>query len=342
VGLQPHLKQVSFIDRKFGWGYKEEEGIKQLNGIDLHCDTILRLMEAGSSASLYHNSFSVDIQKLQQGKAQAQFFAMFVNLQRDGDPFLRALAMIDRFYEELKANDRHIAIARNYSDFLQNKKAGKLSAFLTIEEGGTLKGDLANLRNFWRLGVRLITLTWNYPNEIGYPNALSEGRDKGLTPFGREVIEEMNRLGMLIDVSHLSDRGFYDVAALSKSPFVASHSNARSVAAHPRNLTDDMIKLVADKGGVIGINFEKDFLGNAPISKIEDIICHIRHIYTIGGCEVLAIGSDFDGISPELELAHAGQLGKLVAALEEGGFRPDEIENICWRNALRVIQAVLR
>jgi len=313
-----------------------------VNCIDLHCDTILRLMEEGETGNLYHNSFNVDIQKLQQGKAQAQFFAMFVDLQKDGDPLLRAQAMIDRFYQELETNDRHMAIARNYNDFLQNKKAGKLSAFLTIEEGGVLKGDLANLRNFYRLGVRLITLTWNYPNEIGYPNALTECRNKGLTPFGKEVIEEMNRLGMLIDVSHLSNQGFYDVADLSKSPFVASHSNAWSVTAHCRNLTDDMLKLVAAKGGVVGINFEKSFLGNAPISRIEDMVCHIKYIYNVGGCDVLAIGSDFDGISPELELAHAGQMEKLVTALEASGFHQDEIEKICWKNALRVIKDTLR
>jgi len=312
-----------------------------VNCIDLHCDTILRLMEEGVTGNLYHNSLSVDIQKLQQGNAQAQFFAMFIDLKKDGDPLLRALAMIDRFYQELEANAEYVAVARNYSDFLQNKKDNKVSAFLTIEEGGALKGDLANLRNFWRLGVRLITLTWNYPNEIGYPNALPECRDNGLTPFGREVVAEMNRLGMLIDVSHLSNQGFYDVAALTNSPFVASHSNAWSVTAHSRNLTDDMIKLVAAKGGVVGINFEKSFLGNAPISRIEDMVCHIKYIYNVGGCDVLAIGSDFDGISPELELAHAGQMGKLVTALEASGFHQEEIDKICWKNALRVIKDTL-
>lgn len=312
-----------------------------MNSIDLHCDTIMRLMEGKETEGLYRNSLSVDIEKLWQGKAQAQFFAMFINLAADGDPLLRAQRMIDRFYQEIEANNKYIALARNYNEFQQNRTDGKLSAFLTIEEGGALKGDLANLRNFYRLGVRLITLTWNYPNEIGYPNSLAECRDKGLTAFGREVVAEMNRLGMLIDVSHLSNQGFYDVAAITHKPFVASHSNAWTVTAHPRNLTDEMIKVVAANGGIIGINFEKDFLGSAPISRVEDMVTHIQHIYKVGGSEVIALGSDFDGISPELELAHVGQIGKLVDALVATGFDAEEIEKICWKNALRVIKDTL-
>lgn len=313
-----------------------------MKSIDLHCDTIMCLMESGRAEGLYRNSLCVDIEKLRQVNAQAQFFAMFVNMQKDGDPHLRALKMIDRFFQELKANETEIALAKNYNEFLKNQEKGKLSAFLTIEEGGALKGDLANLRNFYRLGVRLITLTWNYPNEIGYPNIIAEYRDNGLTDFGREVVAEMNYLGMLIDVSHLSNQGFFDVAELTEMPFVASHSNAWSITPHPRNLTDDMIKILAAKGGVIGINFEKSFLGDDDISKIDNIVTHIQHIYKVGGSEVLALGSDFDGISPELEVAHIGQLNKLADALALHGFRANDIEKICWKNALRVIKDTLK
>ena len=309
--------------------------------IDLHCDTIMRLMEEPKTEGLYRNSLSVDIEKLQAGQAQAQFFAMFIDLQTDGDPLVRALRMIDRFYQELRENNQYISLARNHAELQQNQENGKISAFLTIEEGGALKGDLVNLRNFYRLGVRLITLTWNYPNEIGYPNALSDCCERGLTPFGREVIAEMNQLGMLIDVSHLSNQGFFEVASLTKKPFVASHSNAWAVTAHPRNLTDEMIKVLATKGGVMGINFEKFFLGSAPISRVEDMVLHIQHIYKVGGSEVIAIGSDFDGISSELELAHAGEMSKLVDALRKTGFSQAQIDKICWKNALRVIKDTL-
>ncbi|HWR45001.1 dipeptidase [Sporomusa sp.] len=312
-----------------------------MNIIDLHCDTIWRLLEEGKTASLYRNPFSVDIEKLQSSQAQAQFFALFVNREKTSDPLERALTMATRFFHELEENSQYIALARNYEELRQSRTEGKIAAFLTIEEGGVLKGDLLNLESLYRLGVRLITLTWNYPNEIGYPNCRPEYRGLGLTPFGEQIVAEMNRLGMLIDVSHLSDQGFYDVATLSAKPFTASHSNARSVTGHPRNLTDDMIKLLAEKGGVMGLNFEKSFLGNAPVSQVSDMVLHVKHIRKVGGIEVIAIGSDFDGIDLGLELAHAGEMSKLVNALERSGLTQGEIEKICWGNALRVIKDTL-
>lgn len=311
-----------------------------MNTIDLHCDTILRLMEEGGH-NLYSNPFSVDIEKLLASQAQAQFFALFVNKEKTSDPLVRAIAMADRFYHELEQNSQYIALARNYAEFLQNRADGKISAFLTLEEGGVLKGELANLENFYRLGVRLITLTWNYPNEIGYPNSRPGWREQGLTPFGRELVAEMNRLGIIIDVSHLSDQGFYEVAELSANPFVASHSNTRTLTAHPRNLADDMIKLLTEKGGVMGLNFEKAFLSEAPVSRVDDMVLHVQHMRKVGGIEVIAIGSDFDGITPELELAHVGEINKLIYALEKAGFSQDEIEKICWGNALRIIKDTL-
>lgn len=312
-----------------------------MNIIDLHCDTILRLMEEGGNSTLHSNPFSVDIEKLLASQAQAQFFALFVNKEKTGDPLVRAIAMADRFYHELEQNSHYIALARNYAEFLQNRSEGRISAFLTLEEGGVLKGELVNLETFYRLGVRLVTLTWNYPNEIGFPNSRPDWRSQGLTPFGREIVAEMNRLGIIVDVSHLSDQGFYEVAALSAKPFVASHSNTRSLAKHPRNLADDMIKLLADKGGVMGLNFEKTFLSEAPVSRVDDMVLHVQHMRKVGGIEVIAIGSDFDGITSELELAHAGEMGKLIHALEKSGFSQDEIEKICWGNALRIIKETL-
>jgi membrane dipeptidase len=152
----------------------------------------------------------------------------------------------------------------------------------------------------------------------------------------------MNRLGMLIDVSHLSDRGFYDVAELSKQPFVASHSNARSLTPHSRSLTDDMIKVLADHGGVIGLNFCGAFLGDSEISRVEDMVSHILHIRQVGGTEVIALGTDFDGISPELEIEDMGQIGKLIRALERAGFTDAELDKFLWQNSLRVIQDSLK
>lgn len=308
--------------------------------IDLHCDTILRLIDQ-PQLKLKKNNLSVDIHKLKAGHGVAQFFALYIDLAKDQNPLQRCLSMLDVFYQEMQANSTDIAVARNYQEMSMLQQAGKIAAFLTIEEGGALQGRLENLRNFYRLGVRLMTLTWNYPNEIGYPNCAEQYRTQGLTAFGQQVVHEMNSLGMIIDVSHLSDQGFYDVAHLSSKPFVASHSNARAVRDHGRNMTDDMIVLLAEKGGVMGINFSGDFLGGSAISKVDDMVAHIEHIYQVGGIDVVALGTDFDGIEYTLEIENMAEMHKLFEALSKKGFTREKIEKIAYKNALRVIQDCL-
>lgn len=309
--------------------------------VDLHCDTIMGLMDAGPEAALKSNNLNVDIAKLKAGGSLAQFFALFVDMRACENPLEYGLKMLDRFYSELDKNSSDLALALNYQDVQRNRADNKISAFLTIEEGGVLKGEVSNLRNFYRLGVRLITLTWNYPNELGFPNIKEEYRSCGLTSIGCDIIGEMNRLGIIIDVSHLSDQGFYDVARLSTKPFVASHSNARAVTNHSRNLTDDMIRVLAEKGGVVGINFARDFLGSKDISRVEDMVKHIKHIIAIGGIETAAVGSDFDGIDPELEIVDFSEMTKLANALEQNHFNSSQIDKICYSNALRVVKDCL-
>jgi len=308
--------------------------------IDLHCDTMLHLFDQ-PQLKLQKNNLSVDIHKLKAGNGAAQFFALYIDLAEYQNPLQRCLSMLDVFYQEIEANSTEIAVARNYQEMCKLQQAGKIAAFLTIEEGGVLQGRLENLRNFYRLGVRLMTLTWNYPNELGYPNCKEEYRVQGLTEFGQQAVHEMNKLGMIIDVSHLSDQGFYDVASLSNKPFVASHSNARAVRSHGRNMTDDMIVLLAQKGGVMGINFSGDFLGNSSSSKVDDMMAHIKHIYQVGGIDVLAFGTDFDGIEYTLEIANLAEMHKLFEALRKSGFTENQIEKIAYQNAMRVIQDCL-
>lgn len=227
--------------------------------VDMHSDTILKLMKDKEKLFLYENTFSVDIKKLKKANSLVHFFAMYVDLKGDMDPFENFLELSTKFYNELELNSDTIKIAKDYNDIVENDKNGLMSALLTIEEGGVLKGNTNNLKRVYEMGVRLITLTWNYPNEIGYPNCIEKYMNSGLTEIGRDMVSEMNRLGIIIDVSHLSDGGFYDVAKLSNKPFVASHSNARTVKMHTRNLNDKMIRLLSEKGGILGINFEKIF-----------------------------------------------------------------------------------
>lgn len=309
--------------------------------IDFHCDTIYKLSKDINNSNLLKNNLSVDIEKMKKGDSLAQFFALYIDRTQTDNPLDTCMKMLDRFYLELNQNKDSIALATNLRDVNKNKNKEKISAFLTIEGGEALNGSLYNLRNFYRLGVRLITLTWNFPNEIGYPNCKPEFIYRGLTSFGQELIREMNNLSMIIDVSHLSDKGFYDVSRLSKKPFVASHSNSRAITNHSRNLTDQMIKVLSEKGGVMGINFEKSFLGENTPAKVSDMVLHIKHIKNIGGIDVIGLGSDFDGIDIPSEIANTSEMYKLAHQLNINGFSDDEIEKIFYKNILRVIKDVL-
>lgn len=305
--------------------------------IDFHCDTIFKIMREPEEC-LRKNKFSVDVSKLKKGNYLAQFFAMFIYMGSKKDPKEMCLNMIDRFYDEVEKNSDNLKVATNYDELVSNSHDDKISAFLTIEEGGALKGDIRNLELYYDKGVRLITLTWNFENEIGFPGCEPKYKYNGLTKFGKEVVDVMNDLGMIVDVSHLNDKGFYDVAEISRKPFVASHSNAREVCNCSRNLTDDMIRILSNKGGVMGINFCGDFLGKDGKSSVNNMVKHIKHIRNVGGIDVISLGTDFDGIGGELEISNSGEMDKLAFALKKEGFTDYEIEKIFYKNAERVIQ----
>lgn len=319
--------------------------------VDMHCDTISGLWRArqeGRPEPLRENQMQVDLKKMAQGDYLLQNFAMFVFLGREADPLVNVLELIDEYYRQLEANRDLIAPAYRYEDIEKNAAEGKLSALLTIEEGGVLKGSVEVLRNLYRLGVRMLTLTWNFENEIGYPNTIVRREDYdpakryGLKPQGIEIVREMDRLGMIVDVSHLGDDGFWDVVKYSSAPFVASHSNARSQCGHTRNLTDEMIRALADRGGVMGINFCGDFLSDNGSDRIDDMIRHIRHIRDVGGIDCIGLGTDFDGIDNQPEVADAAHMPLLVRGLEQAGFHGAEIEKICSGNVLRLYREVLK
>ena len=331
-----------------------------MKAIDLHCDTIgelYRLKKEGHPQSILKNSRMVDLEKMEAGDYGLQVFALFVNMERAEDPFACCMEMADLFYQELSAYPERIGIVRTSKEIEENWAKGRMSALLSIEEGGVCRGNPAFLRDFYRLGVRMMTLTWNYPNELAYPNRLSRLPDgsglfeaeteRGLTEIGAAFVEEMERLGMLIDVSHLGDKGVWDVLRLAKGPVIASHSNARALASFPRNLTDDMIRAIAEKGGIIGINYCAAFLedfcpGEREISRVSRMVEHMKHIRKVGGIGCLGLGSDFDGISCELEMENAGQLGKLAREMERAGFTDREMEAVFSGNARRVFREVLK
>lgn len=308
--------------------------------LDLHCDTASWLLY--ENYELRKNKGKVAIEKLIKSNSIAQVFAHFIDLDCTDDPYQEFLNMYNRLISEINKNSNEIEVVRNVNELEEANEKGKIGAILAIEEGAVLQGDIKRLKEVYNLGIRIITLTWNYKNEIGYPNFKFENKDKGLTEKGREIVLEMESLGMLPDCSHLSDRGFYDLVEICKKPFIASHSNARAVTNHSRNLTDDMIKALANKGGIMGINFCSSFLGNRNKGYVEDMVRHIKHIRNVGGIDVISLGTDFDGIENEVEIEDISQIGKLADELRKNTFSEEEIEKIYSKNAIRVFNETLK
>lgn len=304
--------------------------------IDLHCDTASRLLY--ENLKLKESECKVDIKKLKKAKAKAQVFANFIELNIVDNPYTEFIKMHNNFLKELEENKNDIELVRNLLELEEVNNKGKIGAFLSIEEGEVLEGKVERVKEIYDMGIRFITLTWNFKNSIGYPNAGFKYKDYGLTEKGKEIVEEMERVGIIPDCSHLSDGGFYDLVDICKKPFIATHSNARAITDHSRNLTDEMIIKLANKGGVMGLNFCAPFLGNEKVSSINSMIAHVKHIKNIGGIDVLALGTDFDGIGNEVEIENIGEIGKLRDTLLKEGFTNSEIDKIFYGNVKKVLK----
>lgn len=318
---------------------------REYNVIDLHCDTITKCYK--QNKELINNDLHIDINKLIKGQYLLQCFALFINL-KDGDPYQNFLKYYDFYLNQLQKNKHYLTPVLSYQDLLNVKSSSKIGAMLTIEEGDVLQNDLSRLDELYLKGVRMITLTWNYPNCIGQGN-VKQGIDffdnvideeNGLTDFGKQVVTKMNELGMIIDVSHLSDKGFYDVINLSTQPVVASHSNTRFIQNVVRNLSDEMILLLHKNNGVMGINYCASFVGED--NYLDQLVNHIKHIKEIGCIDNICLGSDFDGIETPNELIDASKINFLYTKLVEKGFTKLEIEKIFFKNFIRVMKNVLK
>ena len=307
--------------------------------IDLHCDTIMQLLDHPDSGDLYRNTWKIDIEKLQKAHSKVQDFALFINLGETNDPYGRYEEMRNLCTTQIHLYGEHIQHVLSYQDVKSVYESGKIGALMSIEEGGVLGGDLDKLKQAYQDGVRLITLTWNYPNGLGEPHCGEQ--HKKLTTKGIEFVEAMQDLGIIVDCSHLNDAGTEQLGDILDTPFVASHSNAREVTAHTRNLPDNLIKLIANKGGVIGLNFAQSFLGTSPVSRIEDIVKHGLYLINKGGEDVVALGTDFDGIKPNTEIKDASEMYRLYDAFKEAGLSVEQCEKLFWKNADRLLKEIL-
>jgi len=310
--------------------------------VDAHGDNLSKYLKKYSYNNPLQEDPALDIQSYFTGGVNLQFLALYT--PQDFIPHSTiqfTLEMIDLFYRWKKENSEVLYLITSKKD-IELLEEGKLFCLLSIEGGEALDGKLFMLDLYYRLGVRAMGLTWNGRNLLA--DGVNSGNNPGgLTFFGEEIVKKMNTLGMIIDVSHISEKSFWDVIKLSSEPVIASHSNCFSLHKHIRNLKDEQIRAIAEKGGVIGITFVSDFLGEGVVT-IEQVVNHIEHIIDItGGYDTAGIGSDFYGTDKLPEgLKDISFLPRLTESLVKRGHKYKDIEKIIGKNWLRILSQILK
>ncbi len=298
---------------------------------DLHCDTLYKAFT--ENGSIYDNNYNLSLKRGLKNSPWFQCFAIWIPDEYRGE---KAVSLVNNSYnllkKEIKNHEGVILQCKNKDDFLRTKEDNKCGVVFTIEGGGALGSNLDNLKIFKNLGVKMITLTWNGSCEIGDGSGVKNG--KGLTKFGIDVIKEMNNLDIVIDLSHASDKLFYDVLNVSNKPVVATHSNSRKICNHRRNITDEQFKLIRECGGLVGLNFCKDFLSEHNPSKY-DIIKHTEHFLSLGGEKTICIGSDFDGADFPDGITGIESIESLAENFLRCNYSENLVEDIFFNNAYK-------
>ena len=311
---------------------------------DLHCDTAYALLGKGlnEAGSLLQNSYHIDLKRAGELPGYVQCFACFNTPEMEQWHHKNPVAVFElelaTILREIEKNKDRIALAYCAEDIENNRKNGLMSAILTIEGTAGFGYDPSLLEDLYKIGFRLTTLGWNEENTL----AGSHITGQGLSDAGREFVEEAQRVGMVIDVSHISDKAFWDIMQITKAPVVATHSNSRTLCNHTRNISDDMFRALCQTGGVVGINLYADFLGDKPdVSTVADHICHFLEIDPTG--KHIALGGDLDGCD-HLATGIEGiqDYPKIAQALMDRGICNGMIYDIFWNNALGVIHNAVR
>lgn len=300
--------------------------------IDLHCDALLECFS--KNLTLLNNSLHFSLNRLPAGYRLCQAMAVFIPDSLRGDAAEEYFDDVcGVFRSQMGMFSGQILPVTDTSAIGRTLEKRRFAAILTAEGGGAaLNGKLGNVRRFYDLGVRMIALTWNAGNDLCGGCAT----DLGFTDLGRAVVREMERVGVAADVSHLSDRAFWELCDMAERPFAASHSNARAVCNHRRNLTDDMFKEIARRDGVVGLNYTKSFIReDGENGTVDDLIRHAHHFLALGGEDALALGSDFDGTHTPDYLNGIDRIGYLAESLERSGIPAGTVDKILYKNAER-------
>lgn len=310
--------------------------MSEVNYADLHCDSVTFCCDSGKN--LCDSAGQVSFSKLKKSGCAAQCFAIFTEGENAAADFERYAA----FYNAQISASGDMVPAVRRGDIAAAIRSAKIAALLTVENLGFLDGDVSKIAELSRFGVRMASLVWNNVNSFAYPNLVFRGEmpdfaacePRGLTPAGKNAVRALEENGILLDVSHLSDGGVDDVLELCRLPVVASHSNCRAVCPVSRNLTDGQIKKIADTGGLIGLNYCRDFVGGEDVR--EALYSHLTHLINIGGEDVAALGSDFDGIPPYECLSDCLKVRGLLTYFADRGIKERVLEKIALKNFMRV------
>lgn len=324
--------------------------------IDTHVDTPFYIymtdpdFDLGERHDPYECASKVDFPRMKEGGLDAIFFAVFV-WQRERTPEgnedakEKALDMLNIIHENLERHSELADLALTAKDAYRIEKGGNRAVFIGMENGYPIGNDLTLIETYYDLGVRYVTLCWSMNNDICDSSTDPAGPEHvGLSDFGKEVVAEMNRLGMIVDVSHISDKAFYDVLEVTTAPVIASHSGARAIHDHPRHLDDAMLKKLAENGGVVHVLFmyvkEPDLDDPEKKATVADVVDHIDHIVEVAGIDHVGIGSDFDGGGGVVGCFDVSEMPNITMELVNRGYSREEIRKIWGGNFLRVLRAV--
>ncbi|MDR0659609.1 MAG: dipeptidase [Prevotellaceae bacterium] len=314
--------------------------------LDSHVDTPSRFTRDTSiNIGKRNDKVKVDLTKMEEGKLDAVFFAIYhpQGLQTDSAlsaAYLNAKKQLENIYYQVEKNSDRATVATNLHEALQAKKEGKRAIFIGVENAYCLGTDkLSAMKEFYSLGARYITLCHTKASDVCYSSG-ETGEDTGLTDFGKELISEMNRLGMLIDLSHASDQTVRDVIACSKTPVVATHSSVRNLYNHPRNLSDELIRLIADNGGVIQVSIWTGFLKSKEDGRatVSDVVDHIDYIVSLVGIDHVGFGSDFDGGGGVVGCEDASGIINITVEMLRRNYTEIAIEKFWSLNFFRILE----
>ena len=306
--------------------------------LDTHCDTPMffpQQVEFGHR----DERILVDLHKMAEGRQDATIMVAYLpqSMPLADHPKAYADSIFDKIEDIVGRHSRYIGIARTPAELWQNKHLGKKSIMLGIENGHALEGQIENLRHFARRGIVYMTLCHNGDNDI-CDSARGSRTHGGISDFGRQVVGEMNRLGIMVDLSHAAESSFYDALALSRTPIVCSHSSCRALCDHPRNLTDDQMRALAQAGGVMQVTLYHGFLVDDGVATIDDAMRHLEHAISVMGIDHVGLGTDFDGDGGISGLASAAELLNFTRQLLARRFSPEDIQKIWGGNFLRVMK----